>query len=60
MLGKISLEYFHFLNFINVGNGAIGVIAGSVALGVFIASAIVLAWWRLRKSREHFFDVPGG
>ncbi|XP_059597188.1 BRASSINOSTEROID INSENSITIVE 1-associated receptor kinase 1 isoform X2 [Vitis vinifera] len=40
------------------GNSAIGVIAGFIALGVFIASAIVFVCWRLRRPRAHFFDVP--
>ncbi|KAJ9686915.1 hypothetical protein PVL29_015675 [Vitis rotundifolia] len=40
------------------GNSSIGVIAGFIALGVFIASAIVFVCWRLRRPRAHFFDVP--
>ncbi|KAG5133729.1 hypothetical protein JHK82_024917 [Glycine max] len=42
------------------GNSAIGAIAG-VVVGVallFVAPAIVFAWWRQRKPQEFFFDVP--
>ncbi|XP_060667217.1 BRASSINOSTEROID INSENSITIVE 1-associated receptor kinase 1-like, partial [Ziziphus jujuba] len=43
------------------GNSATGAIAGVVAAGaalVYAAPAITLAWWRWRKLRDHFFDVP--
>ncbi|KAH7865939.1 hypothetical protein Vadar_013365 [Vaccinium darrowii] len=44
-----------------VGNSAIGAIAGGVfaaAALLFAAPAIALAYWRRRKPRDHFFDVP--
>ncbi|XP_059631463.1 somatic embryogenesis receptor kinase 2 isoform X2 [Cornus florida] len=43
------------------GNSATGAIAGGVAAGaalLFAAPAIAFAWWRRRKPREYFFDVP--
>ncbi|KAL6959256.1 Somatic embryogenesis receptor kinase 1 [Sarracenia purpurea var. burkii] len=43
------------------GNSATGAIAGGVAAGaalLFAAPAIGFAWWRRRKPRELFFDVP--
>lgn len=43
-------------------NGPTGAIAGGVAAGaalLFAAPAMIFAWWRRRKPREHFFDVPG-
>ncbi|KAK1391949.1 somatic embryogenesis receptor kinase 2 [Heracleum sosnowskyi] len=42
-------------------NGPTGAIAGGVAAGaalLFAAPAMAFAWWRRRKPREHFFDVP--
>lgn len=39
-----------------------GAIAGGVAAGaalLFAAPAIAFAWWRRRKPKEYFFDVPG-
>ncbi|KAK8952697.1 Somatic embryogenesis receptor kinase 1 [Platanthera guangdongensis] len=38
-----------------------GAVAGGVAAGaalLFTAPAIAFAWWRRRKTQEHFFDVP--
>ena len=49
-----------FLCLIVEGNSATGAIAG-VVVGVallFVAPAIVFAWWRQRKPQEFFFDVP--
>ncbi|KAF7130674.1 hypothetical protein RHSIM_Rhsim10G0151700 [Rhododendron simsii] len=43
------------------GNGATGAIAGGVAAGaalLFAAPALGFAWWRRRKPRELFYDVP--
>ncbi|KAM7278648.1 hypothetical protein ACFE04_005782 [Oxalis oulophora] len=43
------------------GNGATGAIAGGVAAGaalLFAAPAIAFAWWRRRKPKDFFFDVP--
>ncbi|KAL1561536.1 Somatic embryogenesis receptor kinase 1 [Salvia divinorum] len=43
------------------GNTAMGAIAGGVAAGaalLFAAPAIAFAWWRRRKPKEYFFDVP--
>ncbi|KAF5743927.1 BRASSINOSTEROID INSENSITIVE 1-associated receptor kinase 1-like isoform X1 [Tripterygium wilfordii] len=45
----------------STGNSATGAIAGGVAAGaalLFAAPAIALAYWRLRKPQDHFFDVP--
>ncbi|XP_022885908.1 somatic embryogenesis receptor kinase 2-like isoform X2 [Olea europaea var. sylvestris] len=42
-------------------NSATGAIAGGVAAGaalLFASPAIVFAWWRRRKPKEYFFDVP--
>ncbi|CAI9787094.1 unnamed protein product [Fraxinus pennsylvanica] len=42
-------------------NSATGAIAGGVAAGaalLFAAPAIAFAWWRRRKPKEYFFDVP--
>ncbi|KAL8540626.1 hypothetical protein ACS0TY_002032 [Phlomoides rotata] len=44
-----------------VGNSATGAIAGGVAAAaafLFAVPAITLAWYRRRKTEDHFFDVP--
>lgn len=55
-----------FLSYFTVAtageNTATGAIAGGVAAGaalLFAAPAIAFAWWRRRKPKEYFFDVPG-
>lgn len=50
------------INVVSGGNGATGAIAGGVAAGaalLFAAPALGFAWWRRRKPRELFYDVPG-